>query len=97
FGSGLMASLPRLDTDLRRLEPIPGQPPSLLRVPPGCPFHPRCRLRHDRDRCVTEVPPLLDVDSRGQHTSACHFWPEMPGEVDTVGERIGVELQVGRA
>ncbi|HEV2768194.1 MAG TPA: ABC transporter ATP-binding protein [Acidimicrobiales bacterium] len=92
---GLMASLPRLDTDLRQLEPIPGQPPTLLRVPPGCPFHPRCRLRNGRHRCVEEVPPLVDVEGSGRHTSACHFWPEMPGEVDTVSERIGVDLGAG--
>ncbi len=89
---GLMASLPRLDTDLRRLEPIPGQPPSLMRVPPGCPFHPRCRLRHGRERCVAEVPPLVGVEPDGHHGSACHFWPEMEAEVDTVSERIGVDL-----
>ena len=92
---GLMASLPRLHTDLRQLEPIPGQPPNLLRVPPGCPFHPRCRLRKGRDLCVAEVPPLLDVEGGGRHTSACHFWPEMPGEVDTVSARIGVDLGGG--
>ncbi len=42
---GLMASLPRLDAELERLAPIPGQPPSLIDVPSGCPFHPRCRLQ----------------------------------------------------
>src|SRR5690242_73472 len=39
---GLLGSLPRLDTDLERLVQIPGQPPSLLRPPSGCRFHPRC-------------------------------------------------------
>ncbi|HEX2026782.1 MAG TPA: ABC transporter ATP-binding protein [Nitriliruptorales bacterium] len=92
---GLMASLPRLHSDLRRLEPIQGQPPSLLRVPPGCPFHPRCRLRRGRDRCVTDVPRLLEVDVDGHQASACHFWSEMPGEVATVSERIGVDLGAG--
>jgi oligopeptide/dipeptide ABC transporter ATP-binding protein len=92
---GLMASLPRLDTDLRRLQPIPGQPPSLLRVPPGCPFHPRCGLRDGRDRCVAQVPPLLDVDAGAQRASACHFWSEMPDQVATVSERIGVDLGGG--
>ncbi len=92
---GLMASLPRLDSDLRRLEPIPGQPPSLLRVPPGCPFHPRCRLRKGRDRCATEVPPLLEVVPGGGQRSACHFFAEMPREVATVSERIGVDVGAG--
>ena len=43
---GLLASMPRLDRErTTRLVPIPGTPPSLIRVPPGCPFHPRCRYR----------------------------------------------------
>ena len=41
---GLLASMPRLDeARLDRLVPIKGTPPSLINVPPGCPFHPRCR------------------------------------------------------
>ncbi len=39
---GLMGSLPRLDADVERLVQIQGQPPSLLRPPSGCRFHPRC-------------------------------------------------------
>ncbi|HSN97743.1 MAG TPA: ABC transporter ATP-binding protein, partial [Candidatus Nanopelagicales bacterium] len=40
---GLGRSIPRLDAARgRRLSPIPGMPPSLSKVPPGCPFHPRC-------------------------------------------------------
>ena len=39
---GLMSSLARVDMDKDRLEPIPGQPPSLISPPPGCAFHPRC-------------------------------------------------------
>lgn len=93
---GLMASLPRLDTDLHRLEPIAGQPPSLLRVPPGCPFHARCGLRRGRHRCVAERPPLLEVETACHHASACHFWSEMPDQVASVGQRIGVELGTGR-
>ena len=46
YTQGLLASLPRLDdTEHRRLEPIPGQPPNLLRLPPGCAFAPRCVYR----------------------------------------------------
>jgi len=41
---GLLSSMPRMDREkTTRLVPIPGTPPSLIRVPPGCPFHPRCR------------------------------------------------------
>ena len=89
---GLMASLPRLDRDLRRLDPIRGQPPSLVDVPSGCPFHPRCRLRRGRDRCVEEVPALVATGA-GPQVSACHFTSEMPAEIEQVGAEIGVDLQ----
>jgi peptide/nickel transport system ATP-binding protein len=56
---GLLGSLPRLDVDLERLQQIPGQPPSLLRPPSGCRFHPRCA--HVMERCSVELPGLLAV------------------------------------
>ena len=68
---GLLASIPRLnDSDVKeRLIPIRGLPPSLIFVPPGCAFHPRCP--HVFDRCRTEVPELLPAD--GHHASRCHL------------------------
>jgi oligopeptide transport system ATP-binding protein len=46
YTQGLLASLPRLDQrQHRRLVPIKGQPPNLLRLPPGCAFAPRCAYR----------------------------------------------------
>jgi peptide/nickel transport system ATP-binding protein len=68
---GLLSSIPRLDemSSGERLNPIKGLPPSLIFVPPGCPFHPRCPYRFDR--CDREVPPLLP--SNGHHASACHL------------------------
>jgi len=53
---GLMGSLPRLEVDTDRLVQIPGQPPSLLRPPNGCRFHPRCP--YVMNVCRTENPPL---------------------------------------
>jgi oligopeptide/dipeptide ABC transporter ATP-binding protein len=76
---GLMNSLPRLEADERWLKPIPGQPPSMINLPPGCPFHPRCELSHGRERCRTELPPLEPIDSAG-HRSACHYKQELKGE-----------------
>jgi peptide/nickel transport system ATP-binding protein len=58
---GLLGSLPRLNVDVERLEQIPGQPPSLLRPPPGCSFHPRCE--YAMDRCRSEIPPLYNWGS----------------------------------
>ena len=70
---GLLASMPRLDeARLQRLLPITGTPPSLIRVPPGCPFHPRCRYADLTDgRSQTEVPELRPVDPG--HLVACHL------------------------
>jgi peptide/nickel transport system ATP-binding protein len=86
---GLLGSMPRLDRERSaRLIPIPGTPPSLIRVPPGCPFHPRCGytgLTHGR--CDTEVPPLHHVAALG-HEAACHLTAE-----DRI--RLWAELAVG--
>ena len=68
---GLMGSLPRLDADLDRLAQIPGQPPSLLRPPPGCRFHPRCA--YVMDVCRTKVPALVPVTGEPNHLQACHL------------------------
>jgi len=71
---GLLASMPRMDRDrLARLVPIPGTPPSLIRVPSGCPFHPRCRYGHlNGGRSETEVPELRATEETG-HLVACHL------------------------
>jgi oligopeptide/dipeptide ABC transporter ATP-binding protein len=54
YTRALLESVPRLDTGrMEQLPGIPGQPPDLLSLPPGCPFQPRCPLAHDR--CV-EMP-----------------------------------------
>jgi oligopeptide/dipeptide ABC transporter ATP-binding protein len=76
---GLMDSLPRLTADEEWLRPIPGQPPSLINRPPGCPFHPRCFLSQGRARCREEEPPLRPVGEN--HLSACHFAEELEGRV----------------
>jgi oligopeptide/dipeptide ABC transporter ATP-binding protein len=55
YTQGLLASLPRLDDhEHKRLVPIAGQPPNLLRLPSGCAFAPRCA--HRMDRCDQPVP-----------------------------------------
>ena len=73
---GLMDSLPKLTEDEEWLRPISGSPPSLIDLPPGCPFHPRCFLA--RERCRQENPPLKPVEGSG-HASACHFSEELIG------------------
>ncbi len=75
---GLMQSLPRLAAESDMLRPISGQPPSLLNMPPGCAFHPRCFLSQGRGRCRTDVPDLRRIDER-EHLTRCHFAEELHG------------------
>jgi peptide/nickel transport system ATP-binding protein len=72
-------------TRQERLRPIPGQPPSLIRVPSGCVFHPRCQYKDNvpGNRCVTEHPELLPVDSAGDHTARCHIDPDKRRKIFT--------------
>jgi oligopeptide transport system ATP-binding protein len=69
YTQGLLRSTPRLDAPLGELFAIPGQPPNLQRLPPGCAFHPRCQVRIAR--CLTETPPLRDIG--GGQRKACHL------------------------
>ncbi|SDH87159.1 peptide/nickel transport system ATP-binding protein [Sinosporangium album] len=81
---GLLSSMPRLDREpTERLLPIKGTPPSLINVPPGCVFSPRCPYA-DRtgDRAATEVPELLETRAghgghggHGGHMVRCHMPP----------------------
>ena len=74
---GLLGSLPRLDqTRAARLTPILGTPPSLVNLPRGCPFMPRCPMAEEL--CREEEPELLPV-SAGRHASACHFSNRLEG------------------
>src|SRR6476659_6688225 len=68
---GLMGSLPRLEADVERLTQIPGQPPSLLRPPNGCRFHPRCP--YVMEICKTTVPALKPTQSDPDHLQKCHL------------------------
>jgi peptide/nickel transport system ATP-binding protein len=74
YAWGLLGSMPRLDVArLDRLRPIRGMPPSLINVPSGCPFHPRCSYppQVGGDRCTTEVPVLRETEPG--HRVACHL------------------------
>ncbi len=69
YTQGLLKCTPRLDTDTETLVTIPGQPPNLQSLPPGCSFHPRCP--HVFDRCESERPTLDEVASG--RAKACHL------------------------
>lgn len=77
YSMGLMESLARLDRErTSKLNPIPGHPPSLVLVPPGCPFHPRCR--YAQEICEIEYPNLAQRTIDPRHLSACHFAGDLP-------------------
>jgi peptide/nickel transport system ATP-binding protein len=83
---GLLGSMPRLDVErVDRLRPIPGTPPSLINVPSGCPFHPRCTYQGQvtGDKCRADIPPLLEIGPG--HLTACHL---------TVGKRQEIWAQL---
>jgi len=66
----LIDSLPSLD-EKKPLRGIPGLPPSLLNLPPGCPFAPRCPYAFDR--CRVETPVLQSITLLQK--AACHLYP----------------------
>ena len=74
YTEGLLASLPAHGEPGGRLTPIAGSPPSLLRLPKGCPFAARCRYVFDK--CKVEAPPLTPVYQDDDHQSACWLSPE---------------------
>jgi oligopeptide/dipeptide ABC transporter ATP-binding protein len=85
YTRGLLASLPRLDRryENERLYRITGQPPSVIFLPSGCAFHPRCPYADLRGVCVTDRPELREIGDSGQ-LSACFF-------AETLDEREPVD------
>jgi oligopeptide/dipeptide ABC transporter ATP-binding protein len=105
YTKGLLESIPGSTGAKGRLKPIPGQPPSLINVPSGCSFHPRCA--YVMDRCITEEPSLHPVGTATDigvgHDSACWLPEAAVGlgseseqlRVKTVGEgRVGAAKQI---
>ena len=82
---GLLESIAHVDMKGTRLVPIEGLPPSLIFVPPGCPFHPRCP--HRFEPCDKDRPAL--IDRGGGHPDACHLSIEDK-------QRILAEREAGR-
>ncbi len=75
YTMGLLGSLPSIDeAPGTKLISIPGLPPDLVDLPPGCPFFARCTYRGER--CAKEQPQLEDGPEKG-HTVACWRWREV--------------------
>jgi oligopeptide/dipeptide ABC transporter ATP-binding protein len=73
YTRALIDSIPKHHGREDVLKTIKGLPPNLTRIPPGCPFHPRCPVR--QDICTSDLPPSVDLG--GGRTSACHFAREV--------------------
>ncbi len=79
---GLLTSMPRLDRPRKnRLDPVPGNPPSLINVPSGCAFNPRCAFRSEvpDNACKTVVPDLNEAGPG--HRARCHIPSERRAEI----------------
>jgi oligopeptide/dipeptide ABC transporter ATP-binding protein len=88
---GLLGSIARLDHERpERLSQIGGQPPSLLALPPGCRFRPRCP--HAFEKC-TELPDLVERLPRAKgHPDRCWLDPKEKKDVREVEGRIALEV-----
>jgi len=76
YTRALLSAVPTLDSETRRHRIIlPGDVPSPLNPPPGCPFHPRCPIV--QEKCRKEMPQLVNLGSN--HCSACHFPEKVSG------------------
>ena len=92
YTAGLLGSVPRLSAPRgERLVPIPGAPPSMVALPPGCPFAPRCPLVIDD--CRVAEPALTVVDSG--HAAACIRTDRVAGR--SAAEIYGVATAVAEA
>jgi peptide/nickel transport system ATP-binding protein len=79
YSVGLLGSIPSVEASGQPLTPIRGAPPSLINLPPGCPFSPRCPIV--REDCL-QAEPLLDVTETVEHRAACFHWQELVGLED---------------
>ncbi|MBB0243303.1 ATP-binding cassette domain-containing protein [Streptomyces alkaliphilus] len=112
YTAGLLGSIPSMEGDrTERLRPIVGTPPSLIHLPQGCPFTPRCPLA--TDECRENEPELLPVPGAtgkagdtpapsgagpiGEHRAACHHSDRLGAAEDaTVFFRTEAELRAER-
>jgi oligopeptide/dipeptide ABC transporter ATP-binding protein len=71
YTDALLRSVPDPDAAVERLASIPGQPPTLIDVPPGCAFAPRCTFARDICTADPHPPELVPVTTGGSHATAC--------------------------
>ena len=100
YSYGLLNSFPTIHGPRRKMVGIPGSPPDLRSVPPGCPFNPRCPLVFDM--CSSVVPVLRPaLPDQPEQIAACHLYDprfsttppstaDMAAKYETLAERSGV-------
>jgi oligopeptide/dipeptide ABC transporter ATP-binding protein len=99
YTRGLLGSVPSATGVVGgRLTPIIGSPPSLISVPSGCGFHPRCPFA--MEMCIDDQPDLVPIAAGPSHTSACWLPPEMTGvgiAMDTARQRYASTHRAARS
>jgi peptide/nickel transport system ATP-binding protein len=83
YSVGLMRAVPRVSGALGSVASIPGSPPDLIRLPPGCTYYPRCPFHVDE--CLERDPPLLTVDTP-RHEAACIRWEAVAARLQSDAE-----------
>jgi oligopeptide/dipeptide ABC transporter ATP-binding protein len=94
YTKGLLESIPHSTASNDRLKPITGQPPSLITLPAGCAFHPRCA--YVMDRCLVEQPNLVPVADAGEHKSACFLPAAAVGLTEEAEDLRRQTVEMGR-
>ncbi len=92
YGWGLLTSIPRLTGDPdKRLAAISGMPPSMISVPSGCAFHPRCSYQSTVGAaCISSVPQLLPISEGDHHLVRCHL--DVKTRVDVFNNQVVPKL-----
>ena len=92
YGWGLLTSIPRLTGDPdKRLAAISGMPPSMISVPSGCAFHPRCSYQSTvGPACLASVPQLLPISEGDHHLVRCHL--DVKTRVDIFNNQVAPKL-----
>ncbi|MGH2876889.1 MAG: ABC transporter ATP-binding protein, partial [Solirubrobacteraceae bacterium] len=90
YTKGLIGSIPSAAAIGGKLTPIPGTPPSLINLPTGCAFHPRCPVV--LEKCPKEVPHLMPIGDAG-HVSACFQPASYAGPVGALAVKVAGSAQ----
>lgn len=89
YSVGLLRAVPKVSGALGSIDSIPGSPPDLIRLPPGCSYAPRCPFVIDA--CRIEEPPLLAVDTP-RHDAACIRWKDVANVVGNAEKPVTEKL-----